>query len=411
MTSEPTRAYVWIWLPGALEPVVCGVLDDDGRRVSFAYARSYLDRRDAVPIFAPELPLTRGPQFAAAGDRLPLCIDDAMPDSWGRQLIGHRLGAPTVGFNELTYLLQSGSDRVGALDFQISPEEHVPRGRAQLTVEELEEAARRIQGGAPVDEALQDALLAGSTLGGARPKALLTDGTRRLIAKFTSTKDQYPVVRGEFVAMTLARRCGLDVAGVALTEAGNREVLIVERFDREPSGARRRVVSALTVLGLDTFPGGRYATYVGLADAIRARFSDPDATLRELFSRISFNMLCGNSDDHGRNHAAFVGEGLTLDLTPAYDITPDAFGSERHQAMAYGRGPDQFSGERTSRTCLLVDAAAEYHLSRVDAQAIVDRQVDTIRRDWEEVCDAAKLTVEQRNAFWETQFLHRSVLA
>ena len=83
------------------------------------------------------------------------------------------------------------------------------------------------------------------------------------------------------------------------TRRGGR-ALLVERFDRTTTGGRRRVVSALTVLGLTRFPEGRYATYANLAHKIRAEFSNPAATLRELFRRIAFNMLCANTDDNGR---------------------------------------------------------------------------------------------------------------
>jgi len=110
-------------------------------------------------------------------------------------------------------------------------------------------------------------------------------------------------------------------------------VLLVERFDRTPEGARRALVSALTILQLGE-TGFRYATYYDLADAIRARFTEPDATLRELFSRITFNILTGNNDDHPRNHAAFW-DGRSLTLTPAYDIAPQPrAGQETAQLMA-----------------------------------------------------------------------------
>ncbi len=120
-------------------------------------------------------------------------------------------------------------------------------------------------------------MLRGTSIGGARPKALVDDGERRLIAKFSSTTDPYPVVQGEFLAMELASRVGLDVAGVQLTRAVGRYALLVERFDRVAE-RRSRAVSALTILRLDAFPGGRYATYVGLADEIRAQFVRPDET-------------------------------------------------------------------------------------------------------------------------------------
>ena len=104
MTSEPTSAYVWIWLPGAIDPVVCGRLDRVDDRIAFVYARSYLASSHAVSIYDPELPLKTGYQYPASAQTLgvPLCIDDAMPDSWGRRLVNHRLGELMVEFGDLT---------------------------------------------------------------------------------------------------------------------------------------------------------------------------------------------------------------------------------------------------------------------------------------------------------------------
>lgn len=401
MTSEPTTAFVWTWMPDSLDPVVCGRLDDDAGRITFTYARSYRERDDAIALYAPELPLEPGNHTAASGRRLPLCIDDAMPDTWGRRLVNHRLGEPTGDLGELTYLLESGSDRIGALDFQASSDTYVPREIDHANVDDLASASERIETGEPLDPALTAALLRGTSIGGARPKALLDSGDRRLIAKFSSTNDTYPVVQAEFVAMELARRCGIDAAPVELTRAAGRHALLIERFDRTPMGHRRAMVSALTILGLTAFPEGRYATYVDLAHQIRARFSRPDATLRELFARISFNILCGNTDDHGRNHAAFVVP-AGLELTPAYDICPQARSGEvASQAMAFG--PD---GERDARLGALVDAAAGYHLDESAAREIVDHQVEVMRDQWADVCDLARLTAVERDALLGRQFLN-----
>ncbi|MEN9802286.1 MAG: hypothetical protein RLZ37_1411 [Actinomycetota bacterium] len=400
--SEPHTAFVWIWLPDESEPVVCGRLDLDQDQILFTYARSYKNRPDAVPIFEPELPLNaESPVAAADGTRLPLCIDDAMPDSWGRRLVNYRLQAGFAELSELTYLLSSGSDRIGALDFQVSSDRYVPREDSSPTLEELADAARLIEEGKPLHERLTQALLHGTSIGGARPKALLRDGESHLIAKFSSTTDTYPVVKGEFVAMSLARRCGLDVAPVSIIEIHGRSALLVERFDR-PGGLRRqRVVSAVTVLGMNTFPGGRYATYALLADAVRGSFMEPDVTLRELFGRISFNILCGNTDDHGRNHAALVFE-HGLRLSPAYDICPQPRGgSFASQAMAYDS-----EGTRISAVAPLIRSAAIYHLDPAAANGIVQQQVQTIRDSWNDVCDEARLTVLERDQFMGGQFLN-----
>ncbi len=202
--------------------------------------------------------------------------------------------------------------------------------------------------------------------------------------------------------MELARRAGLHVAPVEIVNAGERFALLVERFDRTAGGHRRRMVSALTILGFNTFPDGRYATYAGIAHQIRAQFVDPDATLRELFSRISFNILCGNTDDHGRNHAAFV-DSTGLSLTPAYEIAPQQrTGKTAQEAMAY---TDDI-GNRDSRIELLVAAAGIYHLADSEAHNIVAEQVHVIRTYWNDVCDIAELTQSQRYSFMDHQFLN-----
>jgi serine/threonine-protein kinase HipA len=403
MISEPTNAFVWIWLPDATEPVVCGRLEHVDDRIGFVYARSYVDRADAVPIYEPALPLRRGYQYPASAQTrgVPLSIDDAIPDSWGRRLVNHRLGQHTAELGDLTYLLESSSDRLGALDFQTSPDEYQPRRLGQVSLDELATAAERVETGEPLGPELEAALLGGTSLGGARPKATVDDDR---VAKFSSTADTYPVVQAEYVAMELATRCGLDVAPVELVTAANRHALLVNRFDRTPAGGRRRVVSAVTILGLTAFPEGRFASYTDLTHQIRARFSDPERTLRELFGRVAFNICCGNTDDHGRNHAAFVGPELAL--TPAYDICPQArVGETAAQAMAFDR-----HGNRDARLSLLLDGADLYLLDRALAAGILEAMVENIRQNWSEVCDAARLTASDRDRLWGRQFLNPHAL-
>ena len=405
MTSEPEprQAFVWVWLPGAVGPVVAGRLDIVGALVTFTYGRSYLAREDRIALYLPELPLGRGPVSPLVGD-VAGCITDAAPDTWGRRVIlNRRVGSSaldTTDLSLLTYLLESGSDRIGALDFQSSASEYVARWTANATLAELAESAERVEQGIPLSPALDQALLHGSSVGGARPKALLSDGARRLIAKFSATTDAYPMLKGELVAMELARRAGLNVAAVKLTHALGKDVLLIDRFDRPATGGRRAMVSALTILGLDEL-GARYASYADLAQTIRARFTDPIPTLRELFSRITFNILCGNNDDHARNHAAFW-DGTALTLTPAYDICPQPrAGGETAQLMAIGQ-----DGYRMSQLAGCVDRASTYLLTEPEAREIVDHQVDLIETDWAEVCDQAALTEVDRAGFWRRQFLN-----
>jgi serine/threonine-protein kinase HipA len=293
MNSEAPQpeAYAWIWLPGAVEPVVAGRLAAAGPELHFNYGRSYLSRPDAISLYEPELPLRPGVLPLAKGLSMPGCIRDAAPDAWGRRVIvnkltgARRVDIETERFDELTFLLESGSDRIGALDFQVSPDRYTPREAQAATLEELMDAARRVEEGVPMTPELERALLHGSSIGGARPKALIVDGDRKLIAKFSSQSDIFNVVKAEFVAMRLAACAGLKVAPVQLVKAAARDVLLVERFDRTPAEAgwaRRAIVSALTLFSLDEMMA-RYASYEDLCEIIRCRFVDPKDTLREEF--------------------------------------------------------------------------------------------------------------------------------
>lgn len=407
MTSEPTEAFVWTWLPGVVEPVVAGRLELTHGVVRFNYGRSYLARREAIPLYLPELPLRSGVIEPLGGLTIAGCINDAGPDAWGQRVVmqhllgaGARDGDPTV-FGPLTYLLRSGSDRIGALDFQDRADVYVARDENSAPLEDLMRAADLVQEGRPLPPALDLALLHGSSIGGARPKALVKSDAGDLIAKFSSGTDTYAVVKGEFAAMELARRAGLDVAGVALEHVMAREVLLVERFDRGPGTAQRRaMVSALTILELDEMMG-RYASYADLAQIIRERFTDARRTLRELFARITLNILTGNSDDHARNHAAFW-DGEWLTLTPAYDICPQPRGGgETGQAMIIGA-----DGFRLANLAGCVERAPTYMLTEREARELIDHQVDVVEREWDEVSECARMTEVERSFFWRRQFLN-----
>lgn len=405
-SAVPASAFVWIWLPEADDPVVAGRLDRAGDLLVFTYGRSYLARSNAIPLYLPELPLRPGRIRPGAGLSVAGCIKDAGPDSWGQRVIlarhlGHlNRDSDTGDLGVLTYLLESGSDRIGGLDFQASSTSYRPRvSRASLA--EMQDAADTLQSGGELPPELAEALLRGTSIGGARPKVLLDDGERKLIAKLGSTTDTYPVVKAEGVAMGLARRCGIDVAPTEVIRSMGRDVLLVERFDRTRGlGARRLLVSALTMLGLDEMLG-RYATYYDLADLIRQRFNEPAATLRELFSRIVFNVCVGNIDDHARNHAAFW-DGFALTLTPAYDLCPQPrSGTQVNQAMAIGR-----DGRRESRLAVCRESSETYLLTSAEADDIIAVVVTTINDEWDEAADVARLTFQDKQFLWKRQILN-----
>jgi serine/threonine-protein kinase HipA len=413
MTSKGRydEAYVWVWLPQETKPVVAGLLTQVGKSLQFNYGQSYLKRENAISIYEPELPLQAGDIPLLEGLSMPGCIRDASPDAWGRRVLINRLLGPVgldgsgAELDEMTYLLESGSDRIGALDFQMSATEYVARGSDQASLEELMQSAERVEKGIPLQADLDKALRHGSSIGGARPKALIHGEDKRLIAKFSTSNDLYSVVKAEFVAMRLARLAGLHVASVELVRALGKDVLLIERFDRERTSQgwlRKPMVSALTLFGFDEMMA-MYASYQDLAEIIRHRFADPVETLRELYGRMVFNILCGNTDDHARNHAAFW-DGTSLSLTPAYDICPQPrTGNEASQAMLID------GNNRMSQLAVCLNAAPNFLLDGDEAKRMIEGLVEAIREHWGEVCEEAELTEVDRGFFWGRQFLNPSV--
>lgn len=426
MTPGSKGAYVWIWLPGQTGPVPAGRIFKTGSRYGFAYGAAYLQRPGAISIYAPELPLKVGPQLPQPPLAMASALRDAMPDAWGRRVIAYEMlheraagqnkteAAPVNEdtldeIDELTFMLRSGSNRFGALDFQHSSDRYVPREAEPTPLAHLASAAERVERGLPMAPDLAACLLHANSIGGAMPKAQIRGEDAQYIAKFGragSGGELFNPVKAEYLAMRLAFEVGLDVPRVRLESAMDSDVLLVERFDRPgyanelDSDERRAAVSALTLLGLDEMLA-RYASYEDFAEILRVRGAgSAKAMLAELFGRMTFNVLVGNTDDHARNHACFW-DGGRLTLTPAYDIVPQTrVGREGSQAMLVcGR-------DRRARLATCLDAAPKFLLSNEQALTIMDKQIRVIARRFDAVCEEAQISDADRRHLLGRQILN-----
>lgn len=409
MTSNTKEAFVWIWLQNHNDPIVCGRLESKNGQLSFNYGQSYLSREDAVSIYGPELPLKAGKIPLLPRMEMPSCIRDGSPDAWGRRVIINQVTGKKkedidlIELDELAYLLQSGSDRIGNLDFQKSASVYIPRSPKAATLEELQQASELVDKGIPLTKELDQAFNHGSSIGGARPKASIETKDKKYIAKFSGSTDSYSVVKAEYIAMKLAKKVGVDVANVELKQAQGKDVILIERFDRqfEEQGQwhRKAMISALTIFEIPEQEAS-YASYEMLAEKVRHLFTSPRATLHELYRRMVFNILVGNTDDHARNHAAFW-DGKQLSLTPAYDICPQGqTGQEASQAMNI-HGDNKLS---QLGNCLA--ASGTFQLAEQAAQEIIQLQVSTIKKHYLEICREAGLSEVDQRFFWRRQFLN-----
>lgn len=402
-TSE--ELFVWTWLPGQTEPVLAGRVNQKGSLFTFTYAQRYRARPDAISLFAPELPLRPGLQEPADGLSIAGVLRDGSPDRWGRGVMERRRGVAPNSLSEIDYMLGSGSNRFGGLDFQASPDVYVPRDDS-ASLDELHRAAIILEEGGELSAGLDAALLHGTSLGGARPKATLSsDAVGQWLAKFASTDDRvFSVVNAEGAMLELARRVGIDVPDSKVVASLGKEVLLVRRFDRDATGARRHVVSGSTMAQTDEMYA-RYVSYPQILDVLREYAQDATAPGPELFRRIAMNIAISNNDDHARNHAAFW-DGKHLQLTPAYDLAPgQRSGDTFEQAMAYGRGD---RGVRVSNFAALVRESQTYGLDATKAREIIHHLVSTIEDSWDEATDVARLSAADKRTLRQRQILPRA---
>lgn len=393
MTSDQ-HCFVHIVLPGATEFVPAGRFQlselPGGERVGrFVYGRSYLKRSNAVELDPVQLRLAATPFETARLRGIFGAIRDAIPDSWGRRVIERRYGG--VLLDDFRYLMEGFDDRAGALAFSDSVEPPPPvqtfLGTPHLA--EMQAAADAIIAGDPVtggmpDDQLRALLLQGSSMGGARPKAVVEHEKELWLAKFGHPDDRWNDPRVEYGLMTLAKQCGIRTASSRIENVGGRDVLLVRRFDRKRADQgfyRYRMVSALTVLQADSSATSRDRwSYLLLADEIRRASAAARKDLRDLFTRMCFNAAISNDDDHPRNHA-LLAEDESWRLSPAYDITPMPTLALDQRFLAMACGP----AGRLANKNNLIAAAGRFLLGEEEASQIFDRTSETVRLRWEQI--------------------------
>jgi serine/threonine-protein kinase HipA len=388
------EAFVYITLPGSVEPVTAGRFVMEINRAGvpvgrFVYGRRYLARPDAVEVDPVELKLGDRTYETAALGGVFGALRDASPDYWGRRVIDKHAGQPQLG--EIDYLLNSADDRAGALGFGLGAEPPAPRRDFNQTIalEKLQAIADALiadEDLAPdaANQQIQDLLLVGTSMGGARPKAVVEDDGGLWIAKFNRQDDRWNSARVEHAMLTLARACGLEAADSKIIVAGGRDVLMVRRFDREHVAAgytRARMISALTLLRAEDSHRARDRwSYVLLAEELRRVSAEPAKDARELFRRMTFNALISNADDHPRNHAV-IAKARDWRLSPAYDLTPTTPVSLERRDLALVIG----DAGRIATAENLVSQSARFLLKTDEAAAIVTQMEHQVRATWYDV--------------------------
>lgn len=407
MTSKPSpsECFVYITLPAETNAVLAGrfvlTKNREGAALGrFVYGKSYLARQDAVEIDPVELKLSTETYETARLEGMFGALRDSGPDYWGRRVIEKHAGKPKLG--ELDYLLESPDDRAGALGFGLGQEPPAPKRNFNKTFElaKIQSIADALMKDeiANVDAdavQVQELMLLGTSMGGARPKTVVEDGDSLWIAKFSRPDDRWNNPRVEHAMLELARRCGISAAASSVTAIAGKDVLLVKRFDREKIAdgyARARMISGLTVLRAEEAVRDRWS-YVLLAEELRRVVAEPKKDAPELFRRVCFNALISNIDDHPRNHA-LIARDRGWKLSPAYDLTPSPVIAQDRRDLALDCGDiGRFANAKN-----LLSQHARFLLEENEAKAIVTKMAEQVRKTWHDVVRGVGVSAKDADA-------------
>lgn len=252
--------------------------------------------------------------------------------------------------------------------------EGVPR---EVHIPDLLDAADRAAD--DLDADVSDLIAAGSSLGGARPKASVVDESGFLyIAKFPKADESLfdDVCAWEKTALDLASQAGIRTPDARLLRLGGRSVLLLRRFDRE-GDSRIPYISGMTaVQGSD---GGRYS-YLELVSFLEEEGSSPQEDIVELWRRILFSCAIGNTDDHMRNHG-FLRDGKGWRLSPLFDVNPTPGSGTKYLCSAYDFEANEALPEGVVSVC------EWYRLDATDARGIAGDMSKILSR-WRKVATA-----------------------
>lgn len=307
---------------------------------SFAYDKAFLTSAYRLQI-DPMLTLHTGELYNDEADKNFRAFLDSSPDRWGRILMQRRAVIETrkgvranSRLTELDYLLGvHDSYRMGGIRFKRSGGNAFLDNNAEFTappmasLRELEHAAIQIEKDDNIDSDeyyrwLKMLIAPGSSLGGARPKACVSDEQNHLwIAKFPNVNDSHDVGAWEMVCYELALAAGVDMFPSEIRQfSSQHHTFITKRFDREGE-KRLHFTSAMTQLQYYDGEQSQGASYLEIAEFLSTQGAQTEADLAQLWRRIVFNIAVSNTDDHLRNHGFLLSK-KGWKLSPAYDVNP-----------------------------------------------------------------------------------------
>ena len=390
------------------KPILVGELGYESLRgsdsYSFKYDNSWLRQYGSLFLSA-DINNYPGWQYTQPERDIFGCFSDALPDRWGRLLLNRReqiIAAeeqrPVHKLSSFDYLMGiEDISRMGGFRFKASQDGEFINCENSLRIPPLTDICTLVAASMEIEKSeelnrlpekkwLQQLVHPGTSLGGARPKAVVVNDEGRLcVAKFPSRNDDYDVGLWEHHSHLLAKEAGVIAAQTSVVDTGRKyHTFLSKRFDRSADGRRKHFASAMTLLGLTDGCDAKTGNgYLDIVDFILQNCCDVEDNLRQLYRRVAFNIAIGNSDDHFRNHGFLLTpKGWTL--SPAYDMNPTL---NEYQALMINSSTNQ------ADLNILLDSSKEYMIGRKEAEAIID-EVKSGVSQWKPV--ANRLGISKR---------------
>lgn len=367
--------YVWTQIKG--EPVIAGKFNNTDRVGTFFYANSYIEREDSYALDPVNLPLIKEKEFhtKANGGYFGV-FTDAGPDRWGQKVLSEL--SPSKPRSPLEFLLAGNGDGCGALLFSLSrtsvKKPNIIGNSNDIGI--LEEAAQDILHDESINPSVQKMIVERSSMGGARPKASVVIGNEHYMAKFNRDEDLFNEAIAESASLKMAKDAGILVCDskVTFNSSTGHEVFLTKRFDFNEDGTKKHYISANSLMNMyKVQENNPDQGYPGLAAIARKICSNPEDASKEVFRRMCFRILTGDTDDHAKNYGFLYNEATKkFEHSPFFDVLPHAniIGNQAMTVGSYGR---QSSLKNMLSMC------ESFGLSKAEAGNIIKEQVSVIK--------------------------------
>lgn len=332
---------------------------------------------DVAPITMPLAKVRKGDIFqfsnlpAETFHGLPGLLSDALPDRFGNQLIDLWLasqGRDKGSMSPVERLCYLGTRGMGALEFEPT-ERNEKEPSKNLEVGALVELSKKaLSQKASLDsklskdyaEIFSDIIRVGTSAGGARAKAVIAyneqtgdvrsgqlispAGFEHWLIKFDGVTnellgDPKGYGRIEYAYYKMAVACGINMMPSKLLEENGRAHFMTKRFDRIANDEKLHMQTLCGLCHYDYNNPEAYAYEQAFQAMRQLRLPYTDA--EELYTRMVFNVVARNQDDHTKNISFLMDKSGTWRLSPAYDVTyaydPSNRWIAKHQLSVNGK--------------------------------------------------------------------------